>query len=80
MGSVIESWNKQRIFFTDTYGNTHLVDITKTLYEIKLWEDDGAFDFDLIASSVKSNLRTVFCYDDTTTPSETDDTGNRISF
>jgi hypothetical protein len=52
-----DTWDFQRTFFADTKGHTHMVDLTQTLYDVDVLEDDGASDFDSIASPVKFNLR-----------------------
>lgn len=47
---IIEPWNSERMFFADTDGFTRLVDMSQTLYDININNDDVDSDFDSIAS------------------------------
>jgi hypothetical protein len=52
-GNALDHWHSERMFFADTDGYTRLVDLTQTLYEVNVVVDDGASDFDSIASPFK---------------------------
>ncbi|KAF2827822.1 hypothetical protein CC86DRAFT_380825 [Ophiobolus disseminans] len=51
--SPVATWKSERIFFVDVDGNTRLVDLNQTLYNLDVEMDDGASDFDSIASPMK---------------------------
>ncbi|KAH7080980.1 hypothetical protein FB567DRAFT_582084 [Paraphoma chrysanthemicola] len=51
--SLVETWESHRMFFADVGGHTRLVNLTQTLYQIDITMDDGASDFDSIASPMK---------------------------
>ncbi|KAH7066726.1 hypothetical protein BKA63DRAFT_495631 [Paraphoma chrysanthemicola] len=67
---VVETWQSQRMFFADVSGHTRLVDLTQTLYDIDITMDDGASDFDSIASSMKIKASPLPLFDDSQTSSE----------
>jgi hypothetical protein len=74
-----EAWYSHRIFFTAVDGHTRLVDLTQTLYDVDVMEDDGGSDFDSIASPAKfspanfESRRTLIC-NDTEVTSSSDET------
>ena len=51
----VATWDSQRMFFVDSTGDTRVVDLRQTLYDINVEVDDGASDFDSIASPMKVN-------------------------
>ncbi|KAF1914530.1 hypothetical protein BDU57DRAFT_549683 [Ampelomyces quisqualis] len=54
-----QNWHSKRIFFADTCGYTRLVDYMQMLYDIDIVMDDGASDFDSIASPMKLGSRVL---------------------
>ncbi|KAF2026747.1 hypothetical protein EK21DRAFT_115478 [Setomelanomma holmii] len=63
----------QRIFFADAGGHTRLVDLTQTLYEVNVTMDDGASDFDSVASPMKIEPRPTPYYEDNQSSSSEED-------
>lgn len=51
--TIVEPWQSERMFFADTEGFTRLVDMSQTLYDIAINNDDVNSDFDSIASPNK---------------------------
>jgi hypothetical protein len=65
------TWGSQRMFFVNPCGFTRVVDFTQTLYDVSVETDDGASDFDSIASPMKLDARLTAVFDeDETTSSE----------
>jgi hypothetical protein len=58
------TWSTQRVFFAGTNGHTRLVDLTQTLYDVDVLDDDGASDCDSIASPVKLNMQPIPKHED----------------
>lgn len=69
------TWSSTRMFFIDPSGVARLVDFSRTLYDVNVDIDDGASDFDSIASPQKPNMRLLQpLADDETTNSEENST------
>jgi hypothetical protein len=56
---TLTAWSSQRIFFVQPCGITRLVDFTQNLYDVSVEMDDGASDFDSIASPMKLGTRMI---------------------
>jgi hypothetical protein len=57
--TCVPTWHSKRIFFADVCGYTRLVDCSQTLYDVDVMMDDGASDFDSIASPMKLDPRVL---------------------
>jgi hypothetical protein len=53
------TWDVRRMFFVEPCGITRVVDFTQTLYNVNVEIDDGASDFDSIASPMKLGTRII---------------------
>lgn len=73
----LNCWPKKRVFFVDTEGNTRIIDCRKMMYDIEVVSDDGATDFDSVASPLKIVPRCI-SYSEPTTASSPEDSDDSI--
>jgi hypothetical protein len=59
------TWDSGRIFFATPLGHTRLVDFNNPMYSVDVTLDDGASDFDSIASPIKSNPKLALIHEET---------------
>jgi hypothetical protein len=59
------TWDSGRIFFATPLGRTRLVDFNNPMYSVDVTPDDGASDFDSIASPIKGNPKPALIYEET---------------
>ena len=71
----VATWGTQRMFFVNRTGDIRVVDLRQTLYDINVEVDDGASDFDSIASPMKINplLAPVSEHDEATSTDKSSD-------
>jgi hypothetical protein len=73
----LPTWDSGRIFFATPLGHTRLVDFNNPMYSVDVTPDDGASDFDSIASPIKGNPKPALIYEETESTSSEESLNDR---